>query len=380
MAITPKFIQIEFEPGRLWCDNVIPMGIVEHRMILHKTGEKLRLIILFCLMLALSCPAQAATRNDGREINNDQEYTLLWNGLKRHYFVHWPEGNRHKRNLPVVLALHGGAGNAEASINFFNLSPMADKEGFMVVYPEGTGRRILGKLLGTWNAGRCCGPAQEKNVDDVGFISAVIDRLKKDFDIDQKRVYVTGMSNGALMAYRLACELSEKIAAIAPGGAQDSFDDCRPSRPVPVIHFHGTADPCALYNGGGCGGCSAEILHDMGAPAEREPLWQCRSVPDYVKTWGEQNGCNGEPRVTFERGSVRCETYSGSPTQAEVTLCTANGMGHNWLGRDSYGTKACLKRPDGAFCRAWGKVVGPLNTDADANDLMWDFFKKHRLP
>ncbi len=334
---------------------------------------------VFCILIISCCPlANAAHRKVS--VAADRAFSLSHGGLQRKYIVHVPPSYGAGQSAPVIIALHGGGGNALSAVNFFQLDEKADQEGFLVVYPEGTGRRVAGKLFGTWNAGRCCGPAQEKNVDDVGFISLLIERLQEDFSVDAKRIYVTGMSNGALMAYRLACEISDKIAAIAPSGGHDAFDGCAPSRHVPVIHFHGSDDPCALYNGGGCGGCGAEIINGIGLPSHKGPLWQCRSVPEYLKEWRRLDGCQSLPVITFEKGSVRCATYGLSPDGAEVTLCTVNGMGHTWLGSATHGMKACETRPNGLLCRMWEKTVGKLNTDARANDLMWDFFKKHPLP
>ncbi len=330
---------------------------------------------LFFFSLAFSSIA------GGHVSSSDQQYILPYDGINRNYLVHLPPVYMNDHSLPLVLAFHGGGGNAAASVNYFKLNEKADQEGFIVVYPEGTGRRVLGKLFATWNAGRCCGSAQKNNVDDVGFIAELINVLERDYNIDKKRIFATGMSNGALMVYRLACEMSDRIAAIAPSGGQDAFDGCRPSRAVSVIHFHGTQDRCSLYEGGSCGGCGAEIIHGMGLPSRREPLWQCRSVPEYLREWSMFNNCQGDPQITFQKGAVSCETYSSrTGSFAEVTLCSVEGMGHTWLGSTTYGNKACDARPKGAFCRAWRRIVGRLNADASANDLMWEFFQKHPLP
>ena len=143
----------------------------------------------------------------------DHTRTLAVADLKRAYFVHIPKSYDGSKPYPVVLAYHGGASTAEGMTRFSGLSEAADKHGFIVVYPSGTGN--LDKAL-TWNGGNCCGYAMQKQIDDVDFTRAVLDDLARVVKIDPKRVYATGMSNGAIMAYRLASELSDRIAAIAP--------------------------------------------------------------------------------------------------------------------------------------------------------------------
>src|SRR5712691_11431037 len=154
----------------------------------------------------------------------------------RTFLVHVPSSYDGKKPFPVVLAFHGGGSNAEQMVRFCGLNETADKHGFIVVYPNGTGR--LEKLL-TWNGGNCCGYAMRNRIDDVAFTKALLDDLAKVVKVDTKRVYATGMSNGAIMAYRLASELSDRIAAIAPVGGPMGKEKCAPKRPVPVIHFHG---------------------------------------------------------------------------------------------------------------------------------------------
>ena len=133
---------------------------------------------------------------------------------------------------------------------FSGLNQKADQEGFLAVYPNGTGR--FSSL--TWNGGNCCGSAMQQRVDDVAFIDAVLDDLANVVNVDTKRVYATGISNGAIMAYRLASELSERIAAIAPVAGPMGTATCSPRRAVSVLHFHGTDDQFAPFNGGRGGG------------------------------------------------------------------------------------------------------------------------------
>jgi polyhydroxybutyrate depolymerase len=274
------------------------------------------------------------------------------------------------------LALHGGGGNAEGSVDYFQLNEKSDQEGFIVVYPEGTGRRVLGKLFGSWNAGRCCAPGMDEQVDDVGYFANLLEVLKADFNLDPRRTYVLGMSNGAQMAFRLACELANDIAAIGTSGSIGSYDECNPSRPVPVLHIQGREDPCSLFYGGECGGCVAELLNKLGIPAKAR-FWTCQPVPEYLLLWSQFNNCSDRVDTTYRNGNASCITYQDCQEDAEVTLCTVEVMGHTWPGRSTYGAPSCSTNPQGNICEVWKETVGALSDDIDANDMMWDFFEMH---
>jgi polyhydroxybutyrate depolymerase len=308
----------------------------------------------------------------------DYDFSILHDELTRLYKVHVPPGYDFNRSSPAIIAFHGGGGNAENCVDSFRLNEKSDKEGFIVVYPEGTGPQVKGEVFGTWNAGRCCPPAMDNNVDDVGFIECMLEELENDFNIDENRIYATGMSNGAQMCYRLACELADKIAAIAPCCSIGTFDNCTPSRHVPVMHFHGLEDPCGFYDGGQCGTCMAEFLNALGIPAVPRP-WDCIPVPAYVDKWRIQNGCSNQTKITFQTGNATCITYQECQNNAEVTICTITGMGHTWPGSTEYNAEACKTRPNGYVCRLWQEAVGALNNDIIANEAMWEFFKKHTL-
>jgi polyhydroxybutyrate depolymerase len=303
--------------------------------------------------------AEAASTDDVRSPAKTKEYSLEHGGERRTYLLHVPPSYQKGKPIPMVINLHGGGGTAEGQQNSSRMDVTADREGFLVAYPMGTGKSILGHVFGTFNAGRCCGPskASEGNVDDVGFIRKVIDDVASKYTLDQRRVYATGHSNGSLMSYRLACQLSDRIAAVAPNAAHDSFDGCRPSRPVPVMHIHGTADPAAKYEGGHCGGRT------------RDPGWECRSVPEYIQEWVRLDGCSDKTKVVYQNGAAKCVSHYECKGGAEVVLCTIEGSGHTW--------------PGGVYDKdtdAWKRAVGPLSKDISANDEMWKFFKRHPMP
>lgn len=280
----------------------------------------------------------------------DHTRTLKVGDLDRNYLVHVPKQYDTQKPTPVVLAFHGGGGNAEGMVKFCGLNDKADEAGFIVVYPSGTGR--LEKLL-TFNGGNCCGYAMQNNVDDVAFVRALLDDLATVSNIDSKRVFATGMSNGGIISYRLASELSDRIAAIAPVGGPMGTETCSPKRPVSVIHFHGTADENAPFKGGKGKGLSGTNFF---------------SVDHSIKAWIKANGCSEEPVVTKlpdkadDGMTVTKKTYGPGKDGAEVVLIEIDGGGHTWPGQDPR-----------------VKFLGKSTKDISANDLMWEFFRKHPM-
>ncbi|MBN1920000.1 MAG: dienelactone hydrolase family protein [Anaerolineae bacterium] len=276
----------------------------------------------------------------------DVTRTLTHAGRERSYIVHVPPGYDPARATPVVLVFHGGGGYAENARTMTGFDAVADAEGFIVVYPNGTGRRS-DRLL-TWNGGRCCGYAMEQNVDDVGFVRALLADLEAIANVDARRIYATGMSNGAIMSYRLACELADVIAAIGPVAATQNLDACTPSRPVPVLHIHGDADKHAPY----AGGVGAESL--VGIPFE--------PVETTIEFWVGHNGCASTPQVT-QNGSIRHTVYNGCQQDAAVELYTVVGSGHAWPGGQP----------------GWKGGDVPT-TELNASQVIWDFFAAHPHP
>lgn len=271
-------------------------------------------------------------------------------GLERTYVVHLPKGHDGTTPLPVVLAYHGATMNGAMMAWFTGLCDKADAAGFIAVFPDGTGA----KSSFWWNAGNCGGPAMRNNVDDVGFTRALLDDLRQSHPVDSEKVYATGISNGALMAYRLAAELSERIAAIAPVAGSVGTDSVRPSRPVPVLHLHGTADEFTPFGGGR--GAKSISRTDF------------RSVEESIETWVKINGCDEHPArdVLSQPGDelrVTRTTYGSGTNGSEVVLIVIEGGGHTWPGMNSHLA-----------------MLGPSAMNISANDLIWEFFQKHPLP
>jgi polyhydroxybutyrate depolymerase len=273
----------------------------------------------------------------------DHTRTVEVGGRKRTYHVHVPKSYDPKKPTPVVLAFHGAGMNGKMMRAFTGLDKKSDEAGFLAVYPDGTG--TAGFFV--WNAGAF----RASSVDDVAFTGAMLDDLAKVAAVDPKRVYAAGLSNGAMMSYRLAAELSDRIAAIAPVAGTMVIDKCEPKHPVPVIHFHGTKDS----------------LVPFGGPAKkgkgRAPF---RSVEASVAAWVKANGCKDEPETTVvadgEKDGLKVvrKRFAGGKGGAEVVLYTIEGGGHTWPGS-----------------RAFAGLLGASAMTISANDLMWEFFQRH---
>ncbi len=287
----------------------------------------------------------------------DPEFSLMHDDLIRKYKVHLPAGYDREKSYPVVIYVHGGGGDMRAAY-MDNVDKAADKFGFILAIPEGTGEVKLGRLRGTWNGGSwaegsCCG-----NADDIGFISKMIDELKIKFNVDAKRIYATGISNGGLMTNRIGCELSEKVAAIAVVAPAAVESACHPSRPMPVMDIQGTADPLNPPDGSEPKGIFAKDSGSpLGMPYKRMTCYQV------VDTWKNIDKCSSQETVTYENGKAKCISCNDCADGAEVVLCIVKGMGHTYPGGAQY---------------LPAKIVGPVSNDISF-DQIWEFFKKHSL-
>jgi polyhydroxybutyrate depolymerase len=255
--------------------------------------------------------------------------------------------------MPLVLALHGAAMDAKLMETFTGLSKTADENDFIVVYPNGTGP--AGILL-TWNAGLFPGELNKSNkADDVKYLGKVLDDVESLFNVDKKRVYVTGLSNGGMMSYRLAAEMSERIAAIAPVAGTMALEKYEPKRPISVLHIHGTKDSLVPYKGPDRKTDVAKIL-------------RFRSVDDTIAACIKANGCSDKAEETeiemkVDKVKVTRKAFNKGKDGSEVVLYTLENGGHVWPGS---------VLPMQAF-------LGTSTRNIMANDVIWDFFKKHAL-
>ncbi len=291
----------------------------------------------------------------GSEIRN----SIMHDGLKRTFEIHLPSSYDRSVQCPLVIALHGRGGNGASMILLTHkgLNKLADKDGYIVVYPDG--------IELNWNDGRMDEEvndrAHRENIDDVGFISSLIDFMINAYNVEPGRVYITGISNGAIMSYRLACELSQKITAIAPVDGNIPimlYPKCSPSRPVSVLAINNTDDPLVPYKGG-------EIYGHF----HRTKLGVVLSVDESIGFWVNHNKCLTTPIVSDEPDrdpkdgtTVKMKQYIEGQEGTEVILYEVIGGGHTWPGGAQY-------------LPAW--LIGRTSRDIDANEVIWRFFKRH---
>jgi polyhydroxybutyrate depolymerase len=279
----------------------------------------------------------------------DHSRKLTVGGRERSYLVHIPPQYDPKKATPVVLVLHGAGMNASMTVAFTGMSDKSDEAGFIAVYPNGTG---IDPFL-TLNAGGRKGFLAEHSADDVKYVAHLLDDLAGMVNVDQKRIFATGMSNGGMMCYRLAAELSDRIAAIAPVAGTMAIDDAKPKRPVSVIHFHGTADTLVPFGGPGSG--TPKFL-------------TFKSVDESIRLWCKIDQCPATPAITDlpdeanDGTTVKRTTYGPGKDGAEVVLIAIEGGGHTWPG----------KKPPIGF-------LGKSTLDIAANDVIWQFFQKHPM-
>lgn len=247
--------------------------------------------------------------------------SIKFAGVDRTFIVFRPQGLPKTRPVPLVIAMHGYTSNPAEMETMSNLDQLASEDGFVVVYPAGLGR--------SWNAGFCCA---HNTSDDVGFISALIDRLVADQHIDRTRVLAAGMSNGAMMAQRLGCEIANKITAVLSVSGSLIAYSCGPSRPISVLEVHGDADDLVPLNGG----------RTLGIGSFPPSL-------TVMQGWASRDGCAATPNTTDDAAA---KTYTWSPCEAgaKVVLVVVKGGAHSWFGpQDQAG-------------------------EPDASRIGWDFF------
>jgi polyhydroxybutyrate depolymerase len=272
----------------------------------------------------------ASTPVIGAIYNRPGDYydRLILRNYPRWFKVHIPPSYQPDLSMALVFNLHGLGSNLDEQELLSGMTAKADEAGFIVVYPQ-AGASV-------WNI-----QAGEIGAIDVNFIRELIGYLETKLNIDPARIYATGFSNGGGMVHRLACDLSDRIAAIAPvAGAHMPDQPCEPERPVPVLAIHGTADPFAPY-----------LDERVG-----------QNIPQWAADWAARNGCNPAP-VSQEQGpGIYVESWGGCEANASVVIYRIEGVGHTW--------------PGSPLGNAWG----PNTQDLIANDVIWQFFTAHPRP
>lgn len=283
----------------------------------------------------------------GKRKSSEKPYrfneTIVVDGLSRSYVLNLPPNYYDNTGFSLVIAMHGGGGSASQFESTSRLTEKANAAGFIVVYPEGTG------AINTWNAGTCCGSAVTNTINDVKFISELIDKLVASYKINPKKVFATGHSNGGMMSYRLACELSNKIAAIAPNGCTMVVTQpCNPARAVPVLHMHSKLDQHVVYTGGYGNGVSGVY---------------CPPLDSVLNVWSLKNNCTTTAQTIVSNSNYTQKRWTNCSNNVSIDYYLTNDGGHGWPG---------------------GLPGGP-NSDIpsasiNANDLLWDFFQQYQLP
>jgi polyhydroxybutyrate depolymerase len=298
-------------------------------------------------------------------------FTLTFDGLQRDYRLHVPPAASSGQPLPLVLNLHGATENAQLEEITSDMDPNADQNGYLVAYPDGT--RIAKVLTPDpvaknaqygWNAGQCCGLPVTKHINDVGFLLKVISDIAAKTPVDLRRVYMTGISNGGMMAYAMASEASGHIAAISSISGQVEIPVIHPTRAVPTMEFHSVNDPIAKF---------------AGTPS-KNPLLRL-SVMQGIDQWIRADGCGTKPNTgTVIVGAAGSEsagetatpiTYTHCRSGTEVALWRFTGSGHVWPG------SPLNMGPKNTWILAG---VGRGTILVNANETMWQFFEKYSLP
>jgi polyhydroxybutyrate depolymerase len=279
-------------------------------------------------LLAVTAVRSGVNRADGEIVSA---------GEKRSYLLHVPASYDPATPAALVISIHGFADWPAHQMQISRWNDLADRHGFIVVYPGGTGFPKHWRTDG-------------QDMRDVTFIADLLDALVVRFNIDPTRIYANGLSNGGGMSYLLACRLAHRVAAVGSvsGAYLLPLSACTPARPVPLIAFHGTADRIVPYNGGPSG-----PFH-----------FPFPTVPDWIAAYASRNGCDAVPAALLGHGEVSGVQYASPEGGADVVFYTIKGGGHSWPG-------------GGTIPRF---IVGHTTRDIDATGAMWDFFSRHPLP
>ncbi|MEP2935354.1 MAG: PHB depolymerase family esterase [Gilvibacter sp.] len=310
---------------------------------------------LCCLALIILVSGSTALFGSPEVTSTDKnsliKRTILWQGIERNYLIHLPPVDYMLASMPVIVNLHGGGGTAKGTsrLNKWRFNELADQDGFIVVYPNAIDK--------SWNDGRSqILKPQNKDVDDVGFIAAIIQELKAIYDVDLTKIYATGMSNGGFMTTRLLCDRADLFrggAVVTASISKEYFPQCAPTQKVGVLVINGTADPLVPYNGG-----QIKVF--------RKTRGEILSTDDYINFWIANNDCNSDPSRTdlpdskpYDGTTVTVSQYdcdTGNP----VVLYRVNGGGHTWPGGKQYLGK---------------RLIGVTSREFNACEVIWDFFK-----
>jgi polyhydroxybutyrate depolymerase len=312
----------------------------------------IRILLFYSILSNYTVLFSGVCFNKYRNPDIDKEYSIQFEGRTRTYIVHIPQ-NFKEGLIPLLFCLHGGGGTAKGmiSLTYGRFNELSDSEGFIVVYPNAVEKN--------WNDGRTDKEAKstKENINDVGFILAIIDELSKKYNIDKTKIFSCGISNGGFMSCRLACDKSDVFSGVGILSATmgvDYYPKCNPSKPLKVIIFNGTEDPLVPYNGG-----NIEVFN--------KNRGKCISTDSLVDFWIKMNKCDNGPSIITvpdldpsDGTTVEKFTYPGCMNNSSLILFKITGGGHSWPGGKQYLGK---------------KIIGNTCKDINACDEMWKFFK-----
>lgn len=310
---------------------------------MYDATNRSTIVIPFLWTLLLIAPA-CKDSNDEAKTYRIQS-TILVDSRSRSYLLNLPPDyyDDGSKNFSLVIALHGAGGSASQFESDYHFTEKANSSHFIVVYPEGVQREGV-LALRTWNAGTCCDYAMTNQIDDVKYIRELMEHLVQNYRIDSDKVYITGMSNGGMMAYRLACELSDRIAAIAVvSGTMVMKQPCSPDRPVPILHIHSELDTKVPY----AGGKGVQGYHF--AP-----------VDSVLSVWKSINNCAVSPAIPVDNDRYRLTVWNSCAETSAVESYLTHDGGHAWPGGERPGN--------------WADIP---SVAINANDVIWEFFQRY---
>lgn len=288
------------------------------------------------LLLVVLSIASACATTSSVDLRGTKPYSIQSGGLTRTFLVHAPPNYDGSKPMPLVVSFHGAYGTGKIQEEITGFSALADQNGFLVAYPDGTSR--------AWNAGdQCCDPPRKQGVDDLGFARDLVATVKKTYNVDAARVYGNGFSNGAMLIHYIACAEPDLFTAVAVNAGALMTSKCTPSKALPFLIIQGKVDPRMPWAGGTFDG------------TYRLP------VVDLVKRIAQRNHCSGtDDTVSYTGGPATCRTVSGCGAN-EVTYCGVEGVGHQWIGGKT------------VFPKLLGENTDKFNTSF----AMWRFFSRH---
>ncbi len=315
-------------------------------------GKKLRALVVVLLLIAFIFYGKNWSSNNlffdyvDKE-NRTVKDSLIFEGISRTYLFHLPPDYNGESPVPLVFVLHGAGGNAEIIAGTSGMNDIADKNGFITVYPNGTG--LFSDFFLSWNAGECCNFIGTPGVNDTDYINFLIDKFEKEYNIDKKKIYIAGMSNGGMMAYKMACESADKIAAIAPVSAVMYVNEkCEPSEPVSVVAINDANDDVIPYSGGESSDFIVKYFH-----------LQYKPVLESIYFWSDNNNCKNQSEMVTGSVVYR-DLFSDCDNNTEVLFYLSSEGGHSWPGGE----------------KSWFLGSEPTQS-ISASQIIWDFFLSH---